>query len=140
MKPKNKIVTKGSRILACHLLALSLLASCSQDDALPRSAGANLPSLGLSTLQATDMPADKTVTRAAGTTAYPTSKFIGRHEWLHRLQQPQGRIQYHPQAVVAHSGQHLAQQPRCRHCRLRSIRRCAHYRCHPQPDSRPAPC
>lgn len=77
MKPKNKIVTKGSRILACHLLALSLLASCSQDDALPRSAGANLPSLGLSTLQATDMPADKTVTRAAGTTAYPTSKFIG---------------------------------------------------------------
>ena len=77
MKLKNKILTKGCRILACHLLALSLLASCSQDDALPRSAGTNLPSLGLSTLQATDMPADETVTRAAGTTAYPTSKFIG---------------------------------------------------------------
>ena len=77
MKLKNKILTKGNRILACHLLALSLLASCSQDDALPRSVGTNLPSLGLSTLQATDIPADETVTRAAGTTAYPTNKFIG---------------------------------------------------------------
>lgn len=77
MKLKNKILTKGSCVWACYLLALSLLASCSQDDTLPGSNAGSMPALGLSAVQAADMPADETVTRAVGTTAYPTSKFIG---------------------------------------------------------------
>ena len=60
------------------LLALLLLSSCAQEDGLPGdNVAGSRPALALSALQAADMPADKTVTRAASTTAYPTNKFIG---------------------------------------------------------------
>ena len=62
------------RIIYIFTLAV-LLASCSQDEALPGGGNAgNLSALGVSTLQANDL--SEVVTRAA-TTAYPTSKFIG---------------------------------------------------------------
>ena len=61
------------------LLALFLLASCSQDDTLPggNPVAGSMPALALSTLQATGIDGGKAATRAATTTDYPTSKSIG---------------------------------------------------------------
>ena len=61
------------------LLIPLLLASCSQDETLPGGSpvAGSMPSLALSTLQATDIDGGKAATRAATTTDYPTGKSIG---------------------------------------------------------------
>ena len=61
------------------LLILLLLASCSQDETLPGGSpvAGSMPSLALSTLQATDIDGGKAATRAVTTTDYPTGKSIG---------------------------------------------------------------
>ena len=61
------------------LLIPLLLASCSQDETLPGGSpvAGSMPSLALSTLQATDIDGGKAATRAVTTTDYPTGKSIG---------------------------------------------------------------
>ena len=88
MKPENKRLSMFLELALmtrfCQrrgtilLLTLLLLSSCTQDDSFRGDNDGSRPALlGLSTLQAAGIDASRTITRAAATPDYPTSKDIG---------------------------------------------------------------